>query len=314
MGKRFGLLGLAGYIAPRHLRAIRDTGGELVSACDPCDSVGIMDSYFPDCHFYTDFAVFEAYNRALKARGEGLDWVSVCTPNHLHLPHASYGMRLGADVICEKPLTLSLDMLDAMGSVERETGRRVYTILQLRLHESIRRLREKVLSGPADRIYDVDLTYITARGNWYFESWKGEERKSGGIATNIGVHLFDMLTWIFGNMRGVRVHVHTPSCCAGILDLARARVRFFLSIDAGTLPAEAVEGEKRTYRAVRIDGEEFEFSVGFTELHTESYRQILAGQGYGVEDVRACIGIVEGLRHADVLGVRGDYHPYARGM
>ncbi len=314
MGERFGLLGLAGYIAPRHLRAIRDIGGDLISACDPSDSVGVIDSYFPNCHFYTDFAVFDAFNRGLMAKKGGLDWLAVCTPNHLHLPHACYGMRLGADVICEKPLTLSLDRLDEMEAVERETGRHVYTILQLRLHESIQRLREKVQAGPADRIYDVDLTYITARGNWYFESWKGEEAKSGGIATNIGVHLFDMLTWIFGNMRGIRVHVHSESTCSGILDLARARVRFFLSIDANTLPSEAVEGEKRTYRAVAIDGEEFEFSVGFTELHTESYRQILAGNGYGPEDVRACIGIVEGLRHAEVLGVKGDYHPYAKGM
>lgn len=311
-GRRFGLIGLAGYIAPRHLRAIRDTGHTLVSAYDPFDSVGIMDSYFPACRFFTQMELFDSHNRALGCSGEGLDYLSICSPNHLHEAHCQYALRLGAHAICEKPLALGVDSLQRMMETERESGRCIYTILQLRLHEAIAALRGRVLQGPPDRVYDVDLTYITARGSWYYASWKGDSRKSGGVATNIGVHFFDMLLWIFGPLRGHTVHVQTESTTAGFLDLARARVRYFLSIDARTLPPNAVEGEKRTYRTLAIDGEEFEFSAGFTELHTESYREVFAERGFRPADVQGCIALVESIRTATPVGLTGDYHPLAR--
>ena len=238
--------------------------------------------------------------------------VSICTPNYLHDAHIRYGLRLGSDVICEKPLVLNPWNIDALAEVEKETGHKVNNILQLRLHESIKALKKRIDEGPKDKVYDVDLTYITSRGNWYYTSWKGDIRKSGGVATNIGVHFYDMLTWIFGPVKENIVHVMSHDRVAGFLGLEKARVRYFLSINADNLPENAVQGEKRTYRSIRIEGEEFEFSQGFTELHTESYRKILAGEGFRIEEARNCIGIVHDIRHATPIGLKGDYHPLAK--
>ena len=248
----------------------------------------------------------------LRKTDHPIDVVSVCTPNYLHDAHIRYGLRLGADVICEKPLVLNPWNIDVLEDMERETGHNAYTILQLRLHDSIRALKKRIDEGPKDKIYDVDLTYITSRGNWYYTSWKGDERKSGGIATNIGVHFYDMLSWIFGDVRRNVVHVMTHDRVVGYLELEKARVRYFLSINADTLPENAVEGEKRTFRSIRIEGEEFEFSQGFTELHTESYRKILAGEGFRISEARNCINIVHDIRHAKPIGLKGDYHPLAK--
>ncbi len=309
--KNFALIGAAGYIAPRHLRAIKDTGNRLVAAYDKFDSVGIMDSYFPDAAFFTEQELFDRHCTKLYRTGNAIDFVSICTPNYLHDAHMRYGLRLGADVICEKPLVLNPWNVDALQEVERETGKKIYTILQLRLHQSIRDLKAKIEAGPKDKIYDVDLTYITSRGNWYYTSWKGDERKSGGVATNIGVHFYDMLQWVFGKVTRNVVHVSSHDRVAGYLELERARVRYFLSINADNLPENAVQGEKRTFRLINIDGEEFEFSEGFTELHTESYRDILAGGGFGIEDARMAINTVYDIRNAEPIGLKGDYHPLA---
>lgn len=310
--KNFAIFGVAGYIAPRHLRAIKDTGNNLVAAYDKFDSVGIMDSYFPDCSFFTEMELFDRHCSKLKKTTSRVDMVSICTPNYLHDAHIRYGLRLGADVICEKPLVLNPWNIDALEDVERETGHKGYTILQLRLHESIKALKKKIDEGPKDKVYDVDLTYITSRGNWYYTSWKGDERKSGGVATNIGVHFYDMLSWIFGPVKENIVHVMSHDRVAGYLGLEKARVRYFLSINADNLPENAVQGEKRTFRSIQIEGEEFEFSQGFTELHTESFRQILAGNGFRIEEARNCIGIVHDIRHATPIGLKGDYHPLAK--
>ena len=307
--KNFALIGVAGYIAPRHLRAIKDTGNRLVAAYDKFDSVGIMDSFFPEASFFTEQELFDRHCTKLHRTGNAIDFVSICTPNYLHDAHMRYGLRLGADVICEKPLVLNPWNVDALKEVEKETGKRVYTILQLRLHQSIRDLKAKIDAGPKDKIYDVDLTYITSRGNWYYTSWKGDVRKSGGVATNIGVHFYDMLQWIFGEVKQNIVHVMSFDRVAGYLELERARVRYFLSINADCLPANAVQGEKRTYRTLSIDGEEFEFSQGFTELHTESYKQILAGNGFRISEARPCIEMVSHIRNAEPIGLVGDYHP-----
>lgn len=309
--KNFALIGAAGYIAPRHLRAIKDTGNRLVAAYDPFDSVGIMDSFFPETSFFTEMELFDRHCSKLKAGGDRIDLVSVCTPNYLHDAHIRYGLRLGADVICEKPLVLNPWNLDALEEVERETGQKAYNILQLRLHDSIIALKKKVEEGPQDRVYDVDLTYITSRGNWYYTSWKGDIRKSGGVATNIGVHFYDMLTWVFGPIQENVVHVMSHDRVAGFLGLQKARVRYFLSINGENLPENAVQGEKRTFRSITIGGEEFEFSQGFTELHTESYRRILAGEGFRIAEARSCIQIVHAIRNARAVGLKGDYHPLA---
>jgi UDP-N-acetyl-2-amino-2-deoxyglucuronate dehydrogenase len=310
--KNFALIGAAGYIAPRHLRAIKDTGNRLVAAYDKFDSVGIMDSFFPDASFFTEQELFDRHCTKLRLTDQKIDYVSICTPNYLHDAHMRYGLRLGADVICEKPLVLNPWNVDALKSIEEETGHRIYTILQLRLHQSIVELKKKIDNGPKDKIYDVDLTYITSRGNWYYTSWKGDVHKSGGIATNMGVHFYDMLQWVFGPVKENIVHVYSHDRAAGYLELEKARVRYFLSINADNLPENAVQGEKRTYRTINIDGEEFEFSAGFTELHTESYRHILRGEGFGIEDARNAINIVYDIRHAEPIGLKGDYHPLAK--
>lgn len=310
--KNFALIGAAGYIAPRHLRAIKDTNNALVAAYDKFDSVGVMDSFFPEASFFTEMELFDRHCSKLKTSGQQIDYVSICTPNYLHDAHMRYGLRLGADVICEKPLVLNPWNIDALAEVERETGHKIYNILQLRLHQSIIDLKKKIESGPKDKIYDVDLTYITSRGSWYYTSWKGDVHKSGGVATNIGVHFYDMISWIFGAVKENIVHVCSHDRVAGYLGLERARVRYFLSINADNLPENAVEGEKKTYRSINIEGEEFEFSKGFTELHTDSYKNVLAGNGFRLEEARNSINIVHDIRNANPIGLKGDYHPLAK--
>ncbi len=310
--KNFAIIGVGGYIAPRHLKAIKDTGNNLLSAYDKSDSVGIMDSYFPKAAFFTEQELFDRHNTKLLEKGVNIDYVTVCTPNYLHDAHTRYGLRLGADVICEKPVVLNPWNIDALMNIEKETGHKAFTILQLRLHESIVALKKKIAEGPADKIYDVDLTYITSRGNWYYASWKGDVNKSGGIATNIGIHFYDMLSWVFGSVTKNIVHVMTHDRVAGYLEMKQARVRYFLSINAETLPENAVQGEKRTYRTIMIDGAEFEFSSGFTELHTKSYQEILAGNGFRISEAKNCIEIVHDIRYSTPVGLKGDYHPLAR--
>lgn len=290
----FGLLGVGGFVAPRHMNAIQSVGGELVAACDPKDSVGVLDIYFPDCHFFTEFERFDRHLDKISRGGEAVSHLTVCSPNYLHDAHVRYGMRSGADVICEKPLVLNPWNLDALASIEAETGKRVFTILQLRQHPVIQALRERVAAaGRSD--FDVDLTYITSRGRWYHASWKGDEDKSGGVATNIGVHFFDMLTFVFGKMQTSEVHLRDAFRMSGIMEFERARVSWFLSVDARDLP-DHLDSAKRTFRSITLDGEEIEFSEGFTDLHTVSYEEIMAGRGFGIEDVRPSIEIVSHLR------------------
>ena len=309
---RFTIIGVGGYIAPRHLKAIKETGNELISAYDKSDSVGILDSHFPHVSFFTEQELYDRHNSLLCAKGEGPEWTTVCTPNYLHDAHVRYGLRLGTNVICEKPLVLNPWNLDGLQAVEKQTGKRVYTILQLRRHASVIALKEKVEKAPKDKKYDIDLTYITSRGNWYYASWKGDNVKSGGLATNIGVHFYDMLMWIFGKVQHSVVHLSTHDRVAGYLELEHARVRYFLSINENCLPPEVAAAGKRTYRSITVNGDAFEFSEGFTELHTESYRNILAGNGYGIEDVRPCIEAVSDIRRAEAVGLVGDFHPLAK--
>ena len=308
----FALVGAAGYIAPRHIKAIADTGNNLMVAYDRFDSVGRLDSSFPECFFFTEQEQFDQFCDRRMHSGNKLDWLSICTPNHTHEAFIRYGLRLGVDVICEKPLVLDPESIDDLVAIEKETGHKAYNILQLRLHDSIAALKKKVEEGPADKIYDVDLTYITSRGKWYYASWKGDVHKSGGVATNIGVHFYDMLQWVFGPVKQNVVHVMSFDRVAGYLELQKARVRYFLSINSDCLPENAVQGEKRTYRTLNIDGDEFEFSAGFTELHTNSYQKILCGEGFRISESRPCIEIVSDIRHSTPIGLKGDYHPLAK--
>jgi len=310
--KNFAIIGVGGYIAPRHLRAIKATNNNLVAAYDVFDSVGIMDSFFPSASFFTQQELFDRHLSKLKRTEQQVDMVTVCTPNYLHDAHIRYGLRMGADVISEKPLVLNPWNIDALKDVEKETGGTLNNILQLRLHDSIKALKAKVESGPKDKVYDVDLTYITSRGSWYHTSWKGDVRKSGGIATNIGVHFYDMLQWVFGSVKKNIVHVSSHDRVSGYLEFDKARVRYFLSINENTIPTEIREAGKKTYRLLEMDGEEVEFSDGFTELHTDSYRQILNGNGFGLDEVRPCIEIVHDIRHASPIGLKGEYHPFAK--
>lgn len=310
--RKFALIGLAGYIAPRHLQAIKETGNVLAAALDPNQSVGIVDRYFPDTHFFTEFERFDRHLDKLRRRGQGIDYVSICSPNYLHDAHIRFALRSQADAICEKPLVLNPWNLDALEEFEAESKKRIRSILQLRHHPAIIALRDKVAAAPADKVFDVDLSYLTARGNWYHASWKGSVEQSGGIATNIGVHFFDMLSWVFGACHSNTVHLQQPAAAAGHLDFERARVRWFLSIDAEHLPAEVRRRGQRTWRSISVDGVELEFSQGFTDLHTLSYAEILAGHGYGLSDVRPSIEIVHAIRNAAPAGLTGDYHPLAR--
>jgi len=309
--KNFGLIGAAGYIAPRHMHAIKDLGHQLSIAYDINDSVGIIDSISPASEFYTEFERFyEAAHQRNRLQSSKLDFISICSPNYLHHSHIAAGLRLGCDVICEKPLVPTPDLIDELARLEKETGKKVFNILQLRHHDAILKLREKVLLSPSDKKFDVELTYITSRGNWYMESWKGDPRKSFGVATNIGVHFYDMLHFIFGKLQRNVLHYADQSKAAGYLEYERARVRWFLSIDANDLP-ESVKGKKSTYRNIDISGEQLEFSEGFTDLHTISYREILAGNGYGLEDARHCIETVDVIRSATpVRDSGGEAHPF----
>ena len=308
MTKKYALIGAAGYIAPRHMKAIRDTGGVLTTAHDLNDSIGIIDSYFPDASFFTEFEQFEDDVFARRTRGEKLDYIGICSPNYLHKAHMSFALRSGADAICEKPLVLAPSDLEDLIALEQETGHRINSILQLRLHSAIIALKEKVAQGPADHIYDVDLGYFTSRGSWYHSSWKGFEHKSGGIATNIGVHFYDMLSFVFGPIKSSVVHHRAMDASAGYLEFERARVRWVLSINRAHLPAQTPEGQS-TYRSITIDGSEIEFSSGFTDLHTASYQAILDGQGFGLDVVRPSIELVSGIRTAVLEPGKGEQHP-----
>lgn len=306
----FGLIGAAGYIAPRHLKAIKDTGNNLLAALDPFDSVGIMDSYFPKAAFFTEPERFDRHLDKLRRGGNGhIHYVSICSPNYLHDSHIRMALRNQANAICEKPIVLNPWNVDALKIIEDETGKKIFTILQLRHHKAIMALKEKIDNGPADKTYDIDLTYITSRGAWYHRSWKGNVEKSGGVATNIGVHFFDMLTWIFGEVKQSVVHLNQSDSAAGFLQLEKARVRWFLSINSENLPKEAVESKKSTYRSITVDGQEIEFSDGFTDLHTESYKHIINGSGYGLMDAKQSILIVENIRNLKPVGRIGDFHP-----
>lgn len=297
MNKNFALIGAAGYIAPRHMKAIKDTGNNLLAAMDPSDSVGIMDSYFPQSYFFTEFERFDRHIEKLKYDdGVKLDYVSICSPNYLHDAHMRFALRSGADAICEKPLVLNPWNIDKLQKVEETTGRKIYNILQLRVHPSIIALREKILSTKKDTKYEVELTYLTSRGNWYNASWKGDEDKSGGVATNIGVHFFDMLSWLFGKVQDIKVSIKERNTASGYLEFENARVKWFLSTDANYLPKEVKEKGQTTYRSITIDNEELEFSGGFTDLHTLVYQDILEGKGYGLTEARTAIEIVHKIR------------------
>lgn len=310
--KNFSLIGAAGYIAPRHLKAIKETGNNLVSAIDKHDCVGILDSYFPEADFFVEFERFDRHTDKLKRQGVKIDYVSICTPNYLHDSHIRFALRHGAHAICEKPIVLNPWNVDALEEIEKETGNRVSTILQLRLHPSIIELKQKVEASPAGKIFDVDLTYITSRGHWYFISWKGDKQKSGGIATNIGVHFFDMLSWIFGDVKENVVHLLEPNKAAGYLHLQKARVRWFLSSDYNDIPQNIKEKGQRTFRSITIEGNELEFSEGFTDLHTASYKEILSGRGFGLSDARMSIQTVYQIRNLQPLGLKGEYHPFLK--
>jgi len=307
--KKFALIGTAGYIAPRHLKAIKDTGNDLIVAMDVNDSVGIMDSHFPESEFFTEFENFAAYIEDESLKGNKLDYISICSPNYLHAPQMKFALKNGIDVICEKPLVLSSAEIDTLKLYEEKYGAKVNSILQLRLHPSIIALREKVQNAPHDEIFDVELTYMTSRGKWYLKSWKGVDEKSGGVATNVGVHFFDMLHFIFGDIKNNEVHYKSEQTVSGYLEYERARVKWFLSIDAKNLPDNAVQGEKKTYRSIMIGDEELEFSGGFTDLHTQSYGNVLAGNGYGLEENRTAIETVEKIRDQAIVDCSEHYHP-----
>lgn len=311
MTQNFALIGAAGFIAPRHMKAIKDTGNNLIAAVDPYDCVGIIDSYFPDANFFVETERFDRHLDKLRRKGENkVDYVSICSPNYLHDAHIRLALRNEAHAICEKPLVLNPWNVDALQEIEVETGKKINVILQLRYHPTIEELRKKIENGPKDKIYDVDLTYITSRGKWYYISWKGHVEKSGGVATNIGIHFFDMLSLVFGPTKENIVHFSDRNSAAGFLQLEHARVRWFMSLDYKTLPDEVKASGQSTYRSIRVEGEEMEFSGGFTELHTESYKKILAGEGFGVEDARQSINTVFEIRNAAPVGKKGDYHPF----
>ena len=311
--KRFALIGAAGYIAPRHMAAIRDTGNALIAALDPNDSVGIIDSYFPDADFFTEFERFDRHIDKKRREGAGIDFASICSPNYLHDSHVRSALRSDANAICEKPLVLNPWNIDGLIALEAETGRKVNTLLQLRVHPAITALREQILSESNNRKHEVDLTYITSRGHWYQQSWKGDVRKSGGIATNIGVHFFDMLHFIFGQLQENKVHANEDMRAAGYLEYEHARVRWFLSIDLNDVPDPVRTQGQRTFRSITVDGQEIEFSGGFTDLHTRSYEEILAGRGFGLEDNRVAIETVAHIRNSQSAAPEnsvGERHPY----
>ncbi len=308
--KRFALIGAAGYIAPRHMKAIRETGNDLVAAMDINDSVGILDSHFPDAQFFTEFEQFDAHVEAERRAGRPVEYMGIASPNYLHDAHMRYALRAGADAICEKPLVLHPEQIDTLQKIEAASDARINTILQLRLHPAIITLRDKVANGPKDTKYEVDLTYITSRGNWYLKSWKGFTEKSGGIATNIGVHFYDMLHFIFGARQENITHLNTPTKAAGYLEYEHARVRWFLSLDVMDVPEAVRATGQRTYRSITANREEIEFSGGFTDLHTRSYEEVLAGNGFGLEENRVAIETVAHIRNAQIEPTKGERHPF----
>jgi len=312
--KNFVLIGAAGYIAPRHMKAIKETGNRLVSALDKNDSVGIIDSHFPDADFFVEYERFDRHIDLLKRKGTQIDYVSIASPNYLHDSHIRFALRHGAHAICEKPLVLNPHNIDALKLVEEETGNQIFNILQLRLHPSIVELKQKVIAEIAinpSKVFDVDLTYLTSRGHWYFTSWKGDDHKSGGIATNIGVHFYDMLGWVFGDLVKNEVHLKQQDVNAGYLEFKHARVRWFLSVNYDYIPAQVKADGQRTYRSIKVDGEEVEFSGGFTDLHTASYQHILSGKGFGLEEARKSIEIVSEIRNQDIPAIKTEVHPFA---
>ncbi len=305
--KNFALVGAAGYIAERHMRAVKETRNNIAAACDVFDVMGRMDSYFPDADFFTDFDLFNNFVAKLKPNPQKIDYFSICSPNHMHRDHILAALRNNADAICEKPLVLYPSDIEILKKAEKETGRNVYNILQLRLHPNIIALKEKY--SKTNTIHDIDLTYITSRGKWYSKSWKSEIEKSGGVATNIGIHFFDMLIWIFGNVQSSTVHIYENNKAAGFLQLEKARVRWFLSLDFDDLPAEQKEKDIRTFRSIKIEDNEIEFSEGFANLHTQSYRNILNEAGFGINDSMKSIIITDDIRNTKPIGMINDYHP-----
>jgi UDP-N-acetyl-2-amino-2-deoxyglucuronate dehydrogenase len=310
--KNFALIGAAGFVAPRHMKAIQETGNNLVAALDINDSVGVIDSYFPDARFFVEFERFDRHVDKLRRQNHSqkIDYVSVCSPNYLHDAHVRFAMRSEADAICEKPLVINPWNIEGLHEIEVDTGHRVNCILQLRLHPAIIALREKVATAQSDTKHEVDLTYITSRGRWYLVSWKGDERRSGGIATNIGVHFYDMLHFVFGALQENYVHYYSNTRAAGYLEYQNARVRWLLSVNSTDLPDSVVADGQRTYRSITVDGQEIEFSGGFADLHTVSYQQIMIGQGFGLDDSRVAIETVARIRNGPVQADRGDRHPY----
>ena len=307
--KNFGIIGVAGYIAIKHLHAIKETGNNLLASLDRFDSVGRIDSFFPKSDFFVEFERFDRHFDKLKRTGTKIDYVSICSPNYLHDSHIRFALRHHAEAICEKPIVLNPWNVEALQEIENETGHKIYTVLQLRLHPKIIELREKIRNGPKDKVYNVDLSYITSRGNWYSISWKGDIQKSGGVATNIGIHFFDMLSWIFGGAKKNIVHLSRPDKAAGYLDLENARVRWFLSLDYNDIPDAFKKAGQRTFRSIIVDGEEIEFSEGFTDLHTLTYKEILAGRGFGLKDARQSVEIAHTIRNSVPVGIQGDYNP-----
>lgn len=312
----FALIGASGYIAPRHMKAIKETRNELVAALDPYDGIGIMDSYFPNASFFTEYERFDRFvDKWHRDGNKRIEYIGITTPNYLHDSHIRFALKSGAHAICEKPLVLNPHNIDQLKVIEQETGKKVYNILQLRLHDSIIVLKEKIskeLEANPDKVYDIDLTYLTSRGKWYFISWKGDESKSGGIASNIGVHFFDMLSWIFGPMEENIVHLKQADTNAGFMKLKNARVRWFLSVNYDYIPEDVKASGQRTFRSITVDGDEMEFSGGFTDLHTKSYEDILSGGGFGLDEARNSINIVSEIRKLTHLGLEGEYHPFCK--
>lgn len=310
--KNFAIIGVAGYIAIRHLKAIKDTGNHVVAALDRFDSVGFIDNFFPDADFFVEFERFDRHIDKLRRAGKQIDYVSICSPNYLHDSHIRFALRSGADAICEKPVVLNPWNIDGLLDFENQTGHKVYNILQLRYHPSIIELKKKIEASPEDKIHEVDLSYITSRGKWYHYSWKGDVEKSGGVATNIGVHFFDMLSWIFGDVKENIVQVLKEDKAAGFLRLEKARVRWFLSLDYEDIPEKVKTNGQRTFRSILVDGEELEFSGGFTDLHTTTYSEILKGNGFGLKDAKNSIETVYAIRNSNPVGLKGDFHPMAK--
>lgn len=314
MAKNFALTGVSGYIAPRHLKAIKDTGNILVAAVDPHDSAGIIDSYFEGVRFFTEFERFDRHIEMLRRKGDSqrVHYVSICSPNYLHDAHARFALRVGADAICEKPLVLNPWNIDALAELEHEFNQRIFTILQLRVHPSLIAIKEKLQKNPPKTKKDIRLTYVTSRGPWYLASWKGQIERSGGLATNIGIHFFDLLIWLFGRVEMSEVHVATTTKISGYMELTNARVQWFLSIDKNDVPAEILAKGQRTFRSITIDGEEIEFSGGFTDLHTMVYQRTLEGHGFGLDDARPSIELVHKIRNAKETGINLNTHPFLR--